>query len=270
MPAWQGNREYMLRVGIGAAVTIVGFVIVMTLYGAAGARSEENLLLADEIETLADDLGRNEANELGRKESLLRKWREVAGQVLHETRPEFTYTEDPGVRFIEDKTTRGGTWRDRFKKANMEIDDSVYNLGFGAEFTRDTSKTSENIIRLDMIDRVMEAIQETDLRSVTDVEQRKMEVLPIPVEDSDQAIVLYPATLRVEGPFSRIASFIRSLQRPGRYIHVGDIEVRAGGQDSVQASIQVSAMRVLARSDVAGEERSHRQGRPRRGGPRRR
>lgn len=270
MPAWQGNREYMLRVGIGAAVTIAGFVIVMTLYGAAGARSEENLLLADEIETLADDLGRNEANELGRKEALLRKWGEVAGQVLHETRPEFVYTKDQAIRFIEDMTTRGGTWRDRFRKANMEIDDSVFKLGFGKEFTKDTDKTEENIIRLDMIDRVMEAIQDAELRSVTDVEQRRREVLPLPVEGSDQALVLYPATLLVEGPFSRVASFLRSLQNPERYVHVGDVEVTAGGQDSVRASVKVAAVRMGSPKELGGEERSPRDGRPRRGTPRRR
>lgn len=265
MPVWQENRPFLLRVGAGAAVTLVIFAIAMSLYGTASTTAEEN---DDEIDLISDAIGdlEEEANALGWQEALRRRLGDLEGQVLYRPRPAFDYTDvsddDRGTRFKDQMFDLGRDWRDAFRKRNMEVDDSVRQMGLPS----DAAGSDEDILRLDIVDRIFEAIDLTGLAAVRSVQHGSPEVLSLrPPEADDEedgeglpppsghALVRYPIVVVVEGPYAEVAKLVRLLQDSTKYVHLRQCTLQSSGDGGVEASLDLGAVERLSQAEI--EER---------------
>ena len=246
MPFWQENRKFLLQVGAGVAVTLVGYSIVMGMYASASDQNTRNENRVNRIEILTENLGADEAVEMGRQEVLLGRWEEVKDQVVQTIRPGLVFADDQkGIRLLEKVVTEGDRWKARFEKRDMTVDESVRtfgNLGLGTQI----EDVDEKIARLEVILRVMEAIDPTGISEVGGIQHEKSEQISIP--DSEISIGVLPVRIEVEGPPHAVAGFLKSLSQPKRYVQLRKATLTRGRNDAIRAVLEVAAL------DIAGRE----------------
>lgn len=253
MPFWQENRKFLLGVGAALAVTLIGFAIVMGMYRSARVKNQVNSTRVSEIEILSEDLGTDEALEMGREEVLARRWGDVRAQVTQTLRTEFIFEEDDSmkkVRLIEKAQRVGGEWKDRFEKKDLSFDDSVRTLGNVAE--SQVGDVDDQIARLDLMDRLLSIIDETDLSGVRGIRHDQRQVISIP--GSEVAILRLPVRLEVEGAYRDVAALLRGIQEAGKFIQVGKAGLKPGGEAPIRASLELAALRVIERSSIDEDE----------------
>ena len=266
MPFWQEHRKFLLRVGAALAVTLLGFSVVMGMYGSAAAQNGRNEDIITRIEILSKNLGDDEALELGKEQVLSRRWNEESAQVIQMVPPRFHDGGDVNakeVRLIRDVADIGGAWKEKFEKRNMAIDDSIQTLG-GLSSTSVVEDVDERIRRLVLLNQVMEAVEGSGILALGGIRHEKRDVISIP--GTDRVIARLPVRLEVEGTYPEVAALVRGIQEAKKFIQVAKASLKRGGDQPVRAVLEVAALQVLSESPKGKGEEPRKPRRP----PRRR